>query len=211
MKVNPLASMACWPVEIELGGRTFEVPALPAVDWWPIVSRLDLMLVLDLIEDPDLDDAMLLADPAEMGSVLTEALEEVTGRSLHVTYVLAATADQHWMSISGELARRGFRWDQQPIAAALDAIYVVVTNRFQKQEDLDTWLALLDDESLTAPGKKRTASQKAKGEFESMAGPRPTSGVRSTGGRSGSARPRTRTRPRPPRQSDPSGEPTPRP
>lgn len=205
--------MGCWPVEIELMGRTYEVPALPAMDWWPILVGLDLMAVLDLIEDDSLDDAMIDSGPAsaDLQPALVDALEAVAGRSLHVAYVLAVTAEQNWMGLNGDLIRRGFRWDMMPLAAALDAIYATMLSRFQKQEDLDAWLKVLDDDSLTAPGKKRTASQKARAEFENMAGPRPTGGVRSTGEQSGSAHPRTRSQPRPRLRGGRSAEPTPQP
>lgn len=205
--------MECLPIEVELGGQTYQVPALPAVDWWPIVLKLDLMAVLDLIEDTSLDDAMISGevDPEEIQTALVDALEAVAGRSLHALYVLAATAEQHWASVSGKLALAGFRWDVMPLGAALDAIYVTIVGAFQKQEDLDKFLAVLENETLTTPGKKRAVSAKIKDEFETMAGPRPTSGVRSTGGPSGSARPRTRRQPRPHLQVVPSGEPTPQP
>lgn len=205
--------MQCWQVELELGGRTYTVPALPAVDWWPILIDLDLMAILDLTDTSALDDQLLDGEVTneDLGTVLKDALEEVTGRSMHVAYVLAVTAEQNWMRINGKLAQSGFRWDEMPLAAALDAVYAATLDLFQKQEDLDKFLAILDNDSLTAPGKKRTASAKIKDEFETMAGPRPTGGVRSSGEPSGSARPRTRSQPRPRRRAGPSGEPTPQP
>lgn len=201
--------MECLAIEIQLGGRAYEVPALPAVDWWPIALRLDLMAVLDLIEDPSLDDAMISGEvgPDELQTALVDALEAIAGRSLHVLYVLAITADQHWMDVSGKLALAGFRWDVMPLGAALDAIYATIVGSFQNQEDLDKFLGVLNDESLAAPGKKRTASAKIKDEFETMAGPKPTAGVRSTGGPSGNARSRTRSQPQPRRRGGPSGAP----
>lgn len=206
--------MRCWEIELELGGRTYTVPALSAVDWWPILVNLDLMGVLEQIEgEDDLDDRLLSGEVtlAELHEATRDTIEAAAGRSLHAAYVLAVTAEQGWSRINGEMTARGFRWEDAPLGAALDAIYATVLGMFQKQEELDGWLRVLNDESLTAPGKKRTASEQAKSEFESMAGPRPTGGVRSTGGPSGSARPRTRTRPRPPRQAAPSGAPTQRP
>lgn len=206
--------MRCWEVELELGGRTYTVPALPAVEWWPILVGLDLLAVLDLTgHSEEIDDRLISGELgyAELTEPLRDSLEAVAGRSLHSAYALAATADQNWSAVNGDLARLGFRWDEQSLSAALDAIYATVLRTFQKQEDLDAWLRILDDESLTAPGKKRTAAQTVKDEFATMAGPRPTGGVRSTGVRSGSAPTRTRSQPRPPRQPGPSGEPMPPP
>lgn len=214
MEVDPLASMRCWALELELGGRTFDVPALPAADWWPVLISGDLSQILDFVVstpgDPlDLDELLLTGEVTQdqLAQALTDAVEETSGRPLHAALVLASLAAMHWASINGALVLRGFRWDQQPLGAALDAIYAEVTGRLKK-EQLDEFLALLENEALTSG--KPTPRQRARlvDEFEGMAGPRPTSGVKSTGALSGSARPKTRTQPRQPRQGDPSRAPT---
>lgn len=212
--MDPLASMRCWAIELELGGRTYEVPALPAVDWWPVLVQADLGKILDFVEsnpeDPfNLDDLLLdgAFTAAELTEALTDALEETAGRSFHAAYVLAVVADGQWSAINGTLVQAGFRWDEQPLGAALDAIYAVVTGRLN-EEALKKFLALLDNEGLTTGGKA-TGRQRAKveAEFESMAGPKPTAGVVATGAPSGSGRPKTQPRLRQPRQGGRSGAP----
>lgn len=206
--------MRCWAVTLELGGRTFEIPALPAADWWPVLVSGNLASILDFVEstldDPfDLDDLLLEGNlsQGELITALTDAVEVTCGRSLHASMVLAATAKMYWASINGSIARRGFRWDVQPLGAALDAIYVEVLGRLDK-EPLEKFLAVLENEALTTG--KPTQRQRAAitDEFESIAGPRPTVGVKSSGAPSDNARPKTRQRPRPPRRADPSSEPT---
>lgn len=214
MDVDPLASMRCWALELELGGRTFDVPALPAADWWPVLVSGDLSQILDFVVstpgDPlDLDELLLTGEvnQAQLTQALTDAVEETAGRSLHASIVIAVVAGSNWASVNGALVRRGFRWDQQPLGAALDAIYAEVTGRLKKDE-LDKFLALLKNEALTSGKPSPRQRAELVNEFESMAGPRPTTGVKSTGVPSDNARPRTRIRPRPPRQVDPSREPT---
>jgi hypothetical protein len=215
--VDPLASMRCWAVEIELGGRVFEIPALPAVEWWPVLASGDVSQILDFIvsspDDPDNVDELILSGAVtgeELTQALTDAIEETAGRSLHAAFVLTIVASNQWAVVGGALAQTGFRWDEQPLGAALDAIYEILTSRMEK-DNLDKFLALLDNEALTRG--KPTARQRAKvrDEFESMAGPRPTTGVVATGELSGSERPRTRPRPQPRRQGGRSASPrTPR-
>ncbi|HEU4752426.1 MAG TPA: hypothetical protein VFU47_04885, partial [Armatimonadota bacterium] len=214
VEVDPLASMRCWAIELELGGRTYEVPALPAVDWWPVLVSADLGQILDFVvstpEDPfNLDDLLLdgAFTTAELTQALTDALEEVAGRSFHAAFVLATVANSQWAAINGAMVQGGFRWDEQPLGAALDAIYAVVTGRLN-EEALKKFLALLDNEALTTGGKP-TPRQRAKveTEFESMAGPKPTAGVVATGARSGSGRPKTQPRLQRPRQGGRSGAP----
>lgn len=213
MEVDPLASMRCWAMDVQVGGRTFEVPALPAVDWWPILISGNPIQVVDIFTstDADLDELILTGEISaeDLSSAAVDIIEEVAGRSLHASYVLVTVASNNWPAIGGELAQRGFCWDVQPIGAALDAIYSIVLNGLpEKTEDgkrnpREEFLKLLENESMTTGKRTGRAREKALSEFEAMAGPKPTTGVRSTGAPSGSARPRTRQQRRPPRQDDP--------
>lgn len=213
MTVDPLASMRCWAIELELGGRTFDVPALSAVDWWPVISSGDLTQILDFVVstpgDPNSLDEMILREGLgpDLTEVLSDAVEAAAGRTFHAARVLAIVAESQWASINGAMVARGFRWDQQPLGAALDAVYAEVISRLDK-DALTKFLAVLENEALTKGGRKAKVSEKVVEEFEGFAGPRPTSGVKSTGAPSDNARPKTRRRPRPPRQGDPSPEPT---
>lgn len=215
MDVDPLASMRCWAIGIELGGREFEIPALPAVDWWPVLASGDLGLILDFIvstpDDPGNVDELLLSGALtaeELGQALTDTIEEAAGRSLHAAIVLATVANAQWAAIGGELAQTGFRWDEQPLGAALDAIYATITAWLEK-DDLAKFLALLENEGLTKGKPSARQRARVEAEFESMAGPRPTTGVVATSERSGSERPRTRPRPQPRRQGGRSAAPRP--
>ena len=207
MDVDPLASMRCWAVEIELGGRIFEVPALPAADWWPVLVSADLSQILDFIvstpDDPfNLDDLILEGGLSgeDLAEALLDVIEETAGRSFHSAYVLADVAGMHWPVVNGALAQTGFRWDEQPLGAALDAIYSVVTSRLEK-EPLAKFLAFLDNDTLTTGKRRGRNRDKIMKEFEAMAGPRPTAGAAATGEQSGSARPRIRPRHQPRRQA----------
>lgn len=217
MDVDPIASMQCWAITFELGGREFDIPALPAVDWWPVLVSSDPTKVLDLLKSDvsgaaELDDMLLdgRVTGEDLGTALTDALQEVTGRSMHVAFVLATAADMQWGVIGGHLALKGFRWDVLPIGAALDAIYSTLLAGMN-EENTKKFLALLENETLSQPGKKRTPSERVTAEFETMAGPRPAPaplpGIASA---EPSVRQRTRTRirPRQPHQVGRSAGPT---
>jgi hypothetical protein len=180
VEVDPLASMRCWAVTVELGGQEFEIPALPAADWWPVLVEADPGAVLDLLKsNPEELDLLLLSGQVsskELGATLMEAVEEATGRSFHVGFVLATVASQHWPVVGGQLALKGFRWDVMPIGAALDAIHSLIVAGMT-EDNLVKFEALLDNEALTQPGKKRSPSARVMTEFETMAGPRPAPSV----------------------------------
>jgi hypothetical protein len=209
VQVDPAASMRCWGIELELGGRTYEVPALPAADWFPILASGDLSHILDLVMstpgEGDLDEQLLTGEieGTDLGDVLRDAVEEIAGRSFHSAVVLAVVAEAQWSSINGRLVLAGFRWDVQPIGAALDAIYAVVVGALD-DKGRDKFLALLENEALTTPGRKGKVSQRIVSEFEAMAGPKPTGGLTATGAPSEGRRPKTQPRSRTPHQDDQS-------
>lgn len=199
MDVDPLASMRCWAIEVELGGRTYTVPALPAADWWPVLAANDQALILDMIvSTEDLDERLLTGEISrgELATALRDAIEEAAGRPAHAAFVLAVVAEMRWSEINGVLAQRGFRWDVMPLGAALDAIYVLIMGALGKEAQ-DKFQAVLEDESLTQAKGKRKPSQRVVEEFESMAGPRPTTGVKASAEPSDSGPPKTQTRSRP--------------
>lgn len=209
METDPLASMRCWAIEVELGGRTYDVPALSAIDWWPVLTSANPLAVLDIIESSDVDDRLLSGelDHAALVDALREVVEEAAGRSYHAAVVLTMVANTHWPMINGQLVQRGFRWEGQPLGAVLDAVYAVVTTALDK-DPREKFLAVLENESLTSGKPTKRQREKLASEFEAMAGPRPTQGVKSTGGPSDSGRPRTQPRLQRPRQGGPSREPT---
>lgn len=212
MEVDPLASMRCWEITVELGGREFDIPALPAVDWWPVLVDSGPAAVVDLLKsDADLD-AMLLdgrITSADLTEVISDVIEEATGRTYHAAFVLATVASSSWPVIGGQLAQSGFQWDRQPIGAALDAIYAIVVGSLE-EKNRDKFLALLEDDSVSQPGKKRSPSQKVVDQFETMAGPRPAPAPlpgKASAEPSDSQPTRTPRQPRQPRQGGRSAAP----
>jgi hypothetical protein len=190
--------MRCWAIDIELGGRTFEVPALPAADWWPVIAQADLMAILDMIvstpgEELDLD-AMLLDGTLtgeELSTALMDTVEAASGRSFHVAFVLVTVGQASWPLVGG----------------ALDAVHSIIMSSFAEQKDRDKFVRLLENEAMTTGKKRAPDAEKVVTEFETFAGPMPTGGLTATGAPSDSARSRTQTRPRPPRQDDQSRAP----
>lgn len=122
---DPAASLRIWAVEVDLAGFTLRIPPLPASDWLPILMRLEVLGLMELIEDVDLDeplmDGTLKAD--QVVKALEELTEAATGRTQWCTMMLALSAREHWHVVGADLARAGVRFDQISIGAALDAIY----------------------------------------------------------------------------------------
>lgn len=199
MKTDPAASMRCWAITVQVDRQVFEIPALPAADWWPVLISATPLTVLDLC--PELDLALIDGRvTGDLVPVLKDAIEEAAGRSFHAALVLAHAADSRWAEFSGTLAQRGFRWDVAPLGAALDAIYALciqlLGNTEKPEAEIAKFERILDDESLTG-GKRKVDPDRQMAAQVANAGPVPTSGVRSSDARYGGERPRTRRQPRP--------------
>ena len=101
MEVDPLASMRCWAIDLELGGRTYEIPALPAMDWWPVLVSADKTMVLDFLvsrpEDPfNVDELLLLGEftSEEIAESLTDEIERTVARGVVVAGQKTALYEQ---------------------------------------------------------------------------------------------------------------------
>lgn len=204
MAVDPTASLRIWVIEFDLAGQTFQVPPVPAADWLPVLAGGDMLAVLDLVEDSvKIDDLVMAGEVTveQLSEVLDQVVERATGRTTWAALVLAGMAQRWWDRIGGELARSGFRWDQQPIGAALDAVRSVVLSLAKNQESTDRLVSILNSERpLTGSGGRRRPVDRSRAlqDFETMAGPRPDRVPAPTSAEpSAGAPPRT---PLPPRQ-----------
>lgn len=210
MNVDPSAGMRCWAVTVEIGGRAYTIPPLPAVDWWPLLAEgatAETMIEM-LPPGHDLDDRLLdeASISGELRDAFSDALEEVCGRTIAEAQAIAGVALAAWTWVGGKLALSGFRWDVMPIAAALDAIHTLLMT--ESNEDFRKQYEKL---LAGAAPKKHLDRAAALSEFEAAAGPRPTAVPLATGGPSGDSLARTRQPPQPPRRRDRSTAPTPPP
>jgi hypothetical protein len=216
-EVDPEASLALWELDVELGGRHFTVPALPASDWFPILLSGDVGRILDMMVstgggDP-IDPLDLLLEgklaEGELAERCIDAFEEVAGRPFGVAFILAYSATQRWATVNGRLVLAGFDWTERPLGAALDAIYAVFTEN-ANEEGRTKFDAFLETPINTGPkGKVRKVdAERMEAGFVGIAGPKPTTGVaRASGAPSDNARSRTRTQPQQPHPGAGSAEP----
>lgn len=152
MRFDHSAGLRPWPVEFDLDGQTWRIPALPAADWLDafIDSPVDLAgIVPGLVADPDEGDTLAgrLFDAAydDEDDLFSTGLEEA--RVEVARTVLAAAAGVPWWiagrlaveavtwtGVGGELVLRGVDYERAPLAAVLAAAYrVIVSSTDQKQ------------------------------------------------------------------------------
>lgn len=160
MAGDALAALRIWSHDVDLGGETFTVPPLPAVEWF--IAILDEETPLPLI--PGLMDSeaeeritdMLWHEeitPQDITTRCRELLTAVAGRPWWEADRLIRSSAASWQIIGGELTRLGVDLTRVSLAAALNAIYVVCVRTMDEKErnkfDIDLRLPPIGVEGVT--------------------------------------------------------------
>lgn len=200
-RFDAVASLRIWAVEADLAGQVLRIPPLPAADWLPILMRADVLGLMELIEDAEIEDALIdgTVKVADLTPVLESLLEAAAGRSTWSALMLAYTASENWHVVGADLARRGVRFGEISIGAALDAIYGSLASSMDEK-------ALVRFNSTLDRGAPTTAA--ATTPQQRVPAPRP---VPASAEKYVRERPRTRLRRPQDRQVAPTVSPTPPP
>jgi hypothetical protein len=160
MAGDALAALKIWHLDVDLGGQTFRIPALPAVDWF--VAILDEETPLPLIPGLMAGDAeeriidLLMDGAIEVKDITTRSREVLTaaaGRPWWEADRLIRSSAGSWQVIGGELTRLGVDLSAVSLAAALNAIYVVCVRTMDEKErtkfDIDLRMPPIGVEGVT--------------------------------------------------------------
>jgi hypothetical protein len=159
-RADALAALKVWALEVELAGETFVVPPRPAADWFVAILDEDTPLPLipgmmdsqaeDIISDLLIDGRVT---PEEIITRSRELLTAAAGRPWWEADRLIRSAGAEWHIIGGELTRLSVDLNRVPLAAALNAIYVICVKTMDEKErnkfDIDLRLPPVGVEGVT--------------------------------------------------------------
>jgi len=138
--IDALAALKVWGVEIELGGKTYHIPPVPAAGWFVAILRGEPMPIVpgmvldeeqaDLIEDM----ALGLVDLDDVVDAEREALEIASGWRWWAADRMIRSAAHEWKIVSGQLIRRGVDLSTLPLGAVLNALYAMATETLDQQK-----------------------------------------------------------------------------
>lgn len=173
MQFDPLAALRCWPIDVELGGRTYRIPALPAAVWIETLAEgswLDIVPGLLADAGDELDDALEsgAVTHVELTAAARDALAAAVGARWWVGLKLVQALISDEQGVAGELLLSGVDMASAPLAAVVQAIYRVYTRHAGKEH-----IARLDME-LNRPPEGVSAAEMydedaAADAFEAMA------------------------------------------
>ena len=161
---DPIWSLRPWPVELELAGRVWEFPAVPAADWLSVLmaESPDLeQLLLDLCPD----GMELLFDASVEPDVLYDGLlalvEQVASRRWWIALRLIGVVRTNWNTLGVELMEAGIDAEKLSLSAWLDAA-LVITLRVMDPKETTLFITRLE----MPPPEEMAAEQERVEEME---------------------------------------------
>lgn len=125
MRTDPAATLRCWAVDVDLCGRTFTIPAMPAGPWLlALLAGTVTAVVPGMLDDgDDVDDLLLDGDLPwdELERAALDAVEAASGMRWWTAYRLARAATS--TELGGEVLSRGVDPGRLSLGAYLLAAY----------------------------------------------------------------------------------------
>lgn len=129
---DPIWSLRCWSVDVELAGQIVQIPALPAADWLAVLAQQPLDLedifpglapgAFDLVDDLLYSEELTLDD---LSTVVLNIITTVTGRPWWIAMRLVSGAMANWGFIGSKLVLAGVDASQVSLSAWLDAVFMI--------------------------------------------------------------------------------------
>lgn len=130
---DPIWSLRCWPVDVEVAGRVAHIPAMPAADWLAVLAHrpIDLEDVFpglspggyELVDELLFSGVLSLED---LYQVVLDVITTVTGRPWWIAMRLIEGALLNWGLIGSRLVLAGIDADKISLSAWLDAVYMII-------------------------------------------------------------------------------------
>lgn len=133
LRIEGAAALRCWPLDVDLGGRTFRLPGRPAADWmdavagggweWEVIPGW-----LDPLHAADLDEMFLSGRLTftECARVSHAALEAASGMAWWTAVKLIRAAIEQPDAL-GELLHGGVNLAAAPLGLVVAVLYRIYT------------------------------------------------------------------------------------
>ena len=135
---DPIWSLQPWPVVLELGERTLEIPALPASQWLAVlmVGELELEdIVPGLLCEEDADEVEEalytgLLTLEQLNMLALDVVSQVSGRPWWVALRLVELARLHWDNLATEMTRADA--SRLSLSGWLDVLFVALLRAMEE-------------------------------------------------------------------------------
>lgn len=138
--MDVLAALKCWPITVELAGREFTIPPVPASEWFlAILGEKPLPIVPGMLPSDEEDEvADLIAygelELREVVEASRDALELASGWRWWEADRLIRSSAAQWKLVGGELTRAGVDLNRWPLGAVLNTLYTLAARGLNEQQ-----------------------------------------------------------------------------
>lgn len=147
---DPVWSLCPWPLDVQVDGKTIQIPAVPASEWLAMlmsdaldINDLFLTVAPDLAEAVDealFEERLSLQEYADL---ILQVIDQVAGRPWHIALRLIGSARNSWDVIGAELVLRGVNAAQLSLSAWLDVVLLLML-RCMDTKDIPMFTAKLE-------------------------------------------------------------------
>lgn len=170
MEIDGIATLRCWPIDVEIVGRRHRIPPLPAVTWIEAITGAWSDVVPGLVDAADVEFTDRIARGEITISEMTTAAKDAVAAAAGIPWWAAVRlvgAGLGQTSTAGELALGAVDATTVSLAAWCSAVYQALTrNADEKQQ------AKLDRQILETPEgvtlEERYDEEAAADAFEAM-------------------------------------------
>lgn len=143
--MNALASIRAAPIDFDLGGWTFTIPAMNAADWLLVLAERAPSAVVPGLLHPD-DQLRIMRDllgghctPEDVLAAARQVIQVAGGRRWWSVQRLVDSAldPQAWPVLDGQMALEGVDLERITLARFINAIFVLALRGCEKQTDRD--------------------------------------------------------------------------
>lgn len=132
--MDPVWSLAPWPVTFDHRGRDYTIPALSAAEWLRVLMDPEAIydnLFLELLPEP-MD--LLFDEDLDLEELGHSVLSEVCGRPWYIAIRLIYLVRDHWNILGADMLRRGIKPTDYSISGWLDVALLTLLNHLKRED-----------------------------------------------------------------------------
>lgn len=141
MRFDAEASMRCWGVVLNIGGRDYAIPPLPAGPWLTAITTPSYRAVVPGLirglSTDDLIDALVArrVTVADLDQAARDAIAEISGMKWWSATRLAAWLVGNWHTLGSAVLSRGLDMQTAPLGAVLVVTYRVILENCKDEQE----------------------------------------------------------------------------
>lgn len=132
--MDPVWSLAPWPVTFDHRGREYTIPALSAAEWLRVLMDPEAIIdniFLELLPEPF---DLIFDEDVDLEQLGHDVLSEVCGRPWYIAIRLIYLVQDNWNVLGADMLRRGIRPTDYSISGWLDVALLTLLHHVKRED-----------------------------------------------------------------------------